>query len=76
MEGDAAAELLDVAPDDIHPDTLPEMSESFSAVENPGRKMRLSISSSLTAASDAIRPFCCARRFIVSRAMPRPSSLT
>ena len=46
------------------------MSESFSAVENPGRKTRLSISSSLTAASDAIRPFCCARRFIVSRDAP------
>ena len=38
------------------PTPRPEMSETVSAVEKPGRKIRLSISSSVSVASAAIRP--------------------
>ena len=45
------------------PTPRPEMLETVAAVEKPGRKMRLSISSSVSCASAAISPFLTAIAF-------------
>ena len=57
------------------PTPRPETSETVSAVEKPGRKIRLSISSSVSTSSSAIRPRDTAMPRTRSRLMPRPSSL-
>ena len=58
------------------PTPRPEMSETVSAVEKPGRKIRLSISSSVSWASAAIRPLLDRRSADRARLMPAPSSET
>ena len=58
------------------PTPRPEISEIFSAVENPGNMIRLLISSSLRLASGLTRPFSFAFLSTRSELMPAPSSLT
>src|SRR5664279_3181574 len=56
------------------PTPRPEMSETADAVEKPGRKIRLSISSSDRGASAAMRPFAAASDLTRARSIPAPSS--
>jgi hypothetical protein len=52
------------------------MSDTAAAVEKPGAKIRLSISSSDSWASAAIRPFSTALALTRTRSSPLPSSET
>ncbi len=56
------------------PTPRPETSVTFSAVENPGTKIRLKTSSSSSSSPSWTRPFLVALRRMASRWSPRPSS--
>lgn len=58
------------------PTPRPEMLETTAAVEKPGAKIRLSISSSDSCASGAMMPRSIALALTRARSMPRPSSAT
>ena len=58
------------------PTPRPEMSDTVAAVEKPGMKMMLSISSSLITASGAISPLVIALSRTRARLIPAPSSDT